>query len=136
MLLPVAALAVAIVGAIIEPTLLRPLYNRAEEYQLLMTFGLLLILEDVMRLIWGPTPLSASTLWGSFGSSSILGSQYPNYNLLVIVIGLVAAALLWAFVYRTKFGVMLRATSRIGGWRQRWASMSAVSTCWPSPSAA
>jgi branched-chain amino acid transport system permease protein len=111
-LLPFAAAVVAIVGAVIEPVFLRPLYNRAEEYQLLMTFGLLLILEDVTKFVWGPTPLSATTLWGAFGSSTILGSEYPNYNLLVIVIGLLAAGALWALVYHTKFGVMLRATSQ------------------------
>ena len=111
-LLPVAALVVALVGAAIEPALLRPLYARAEEYQLLMTFGLLLILEDVTKLVWGPTPLSASTLWSAFGTLTILGSDYPTYNLLVIAIGLMTAALLWAFVYRTRFGVMLRATSQ------------------------
>ncbi len=112
LLLPVAAATVAVVGIVIEPTLLRLFYDRAEEYQLLLTFGLFLVLEDVIRLVWGPTPLSASTLWASFGSSSILGMVYPNYNLLVIAIGLVTAASLWAFVYRTKFGVMLRATSQ------------------------
>ena len=42
----------------IEPLLLRPFYRRAEEYQLLVTFGLLLILEDVMRFFWGGLPLS------------------------------------------------------------------------------
>ncbi len=111
-LLPFAALVVALAGAAIEPALLRPLYARAEEYQLLMTFGLLLILEDVTKFVWGPTPLSASTLWSAFGTSTILDSDYPNYNLLVIAIGLGTAVLLWAFVYRTKFGVMLRATSQ------------------------
>ncbi len=111
-LLPAAAGVVAITGMAIEPTLLRPLYTRAEEYQLLMTFGLLLVLEDVMRFVWGPTPLSASTLWGSFGSSTILGSEYPTYNLLVIGIGLLAAAVLWALIYRTRFGVLLRATAQ------------------------
>jgi branched-chain amino acid transport system permease protein len=112
LLLPVAAVVVALVGSAIEPTLLRPLYRRAEEYQLLMTFGLLLVLEDLMKLVWGPRPLSASTLWSAFGSVTILGSDYPSYNLLVIAIGLTTAVLLWAFVYRTKFGVMLRATSQ------------------------
>ena len=52
----------------LEPTLLRPLYRRAEEYQLLITFGLLLILEDLMRLIWGPYPLSVSALYEAHGS--------------------------------------------------------------------
>ncbi len=112
LLLPVAAVGVAMVGMVIEPTLLRLFYDRAEEYQLLLTFGLFLVLEDVIRLVWGATPLSASTLWASFGSLQVLGTEYPNYNLLVIAIGLVTAASLWAFVYRTKFGVMLRATSQ------------------------
>ncbi len=111
-LLPVAALAVAIIGGLIESTLLRPLYRRPEEYQLLMTFGLLLILEDAIRFIWGPAPLSVSTLWSSFKALTIFGVIYPGYNLLVIAVGLVAAAALWAFVYRTKFGVLLRATSQ------------------------
>jgi branched-chain amino acid transport system permease protein len=106
------ALAAGLAGAILEPTLLRPLYRRPEEYQLLMTFGLLLVLEDVMRLLWGPHPLTASALSDFLGSVSILGVTYPGYNLFVIVIGGVAAVLLWAFVYRTRFGVMLRATSQ------------------------
>ncbi len=106
------AVAAAAVGAILEPTLLRPLYQRAEEYQLLMTFGLLLILEDVMRLLWGAHPLTASALSDALGSLTILGATYPAYNIFVIVVGGVAAACLWAFVYRTRFGVMLRATSQ------------------------
>ncbi|MFQ5915779.1 MAG: hypothetical protein ACE5JS_21610, partial [Nitrospinota bacterium] len=50
-LLPVGAIAVAAAGLVIEPTLLRPLYKRAEEYQLLLTFGLLLVLEDFMHVV-------------------------------------------------------------------------------------
>jgi branched-chain amino acid transport system permease protein len=111
-LLLAGALAAAVVGAILEPTLLRPLYRRAEEYQLLMTFGLLLILEDLMRLFWGAHPLTASALSDALGSLTILGATYPAYNIFVIVVGSVAAACLWAFVYRTRFGVMLRATSQ------------------------
>jgi branched-chain amino acid transport system permease protein len=106
------ALAAAAAGALLEPLLLRPLYKRAEEYQLLMTFGLLLILEDVMRLLWGPHPLTAGAVSDALTSVSILGLTYPVYNLFVIVVGGVAAVCLWAFVYRTRFGVMLRATSQ------------------------
>jgi branched-chain amino acid transport system permease protein len=112
LLLPIGAIAAAGLGAVIEPTLLRPLYRRAEEYQLLITFGLLLILDDMMRLIWGPTPLSVSALYEAPGSLSIGESIYPTYNLIIIVVGGLAAAGLWAFVYRTKFGVILRATSQ------------------------
>jgi branched-chain amino acid transport system permease protein len=112
LLLPSGAVAAAALGAILEPTLLRPLYKRAEEYQLLITFGLLLILDDLMRLIWGPTPLSASALFEAPGSFAIGEAIYPRYNLIVIVVGGVAAAALWAFVYKTKFGIILRATSQ------------------------
>jgi len=112
LLLPAGAIAAAALGAVLEPTLLRPFYRRAEEYQLLVTFGLLMILEDVMRLLWGPYPLSASALWENMGSVSIGGNPYPNYNLMVIAVGGAAAAFLWAFIYRTRFGVVLRATSQ------------------------
>ena len=111
-LLPVGALASAALGAVLEPTLLRPLYKRAEEYQLLITFGLILILEDLMRFIWGPYPLSVSALYEGLGSLSIGESIYPTYNLVVIVVGGAAALGLWAFIYRTQFGVVLRATSQ------------------------
>ncbi|MCW3477476.1 branched-chain amino acid ABC transporter permease [Limobrevibacterium gyesilva] len=112
LLMPIGALAVALVGAVIEPTLLRPLYRRAEEYQLLVTFGLLLILEDVMRFVWGGLPLTADTVVDALPIVRILGQLYPAYNLVVIGIGGIAALGLWAFVYRTRFGVMLRATSQ------------------------
>ena len=112
LLLPVGAAIVGVVGAVMEPTLLRPMYRRAEEYQLLVTFGLLLMLEDAIRFVWGGTPLSAAVIMESLGSLRILGARYPTYNLVIIAIGLVSAILLWAFVYRTKFGVLLRATSQ------------------------
>jgi branched-chain amino acid transport system permease protein len=112
LLLPVGAIAVAVAGLIIEPTLLRPMYKRREEYQLLITFGLLLVLEDFMHVVWGGKPLTASELIDAVGIIHVGEYIYPTYNLLVIGIGIVAAISLWAFVYRTKFGVMLRATSQ------------------------
>src|SRR4029450_2354122 len=106
---PVAA---AALGTVLAPTLLRPLYRRAEEYQLLITFGLLLILEDLMRLLWGPYPLQVSALYEALGSLTIGEAIYPTYNLLGVGVGGIAAAGLWAFVYRAQFGVVLRATSQ------------------------
>jgi branched-chain amino acid transport system permease protein len=111
-ILVLGAAAVALIGAVIEPILLRPFYRRAEEYQLLVTFGLLLILEDVMRFAWGGLPLTADALIDAVPSIRIGGLLYPGYNLVVIGIGVVAAVALWAGIYRTKFGVMLRATSQ------------------------
>jgi branched-chain amino acid transport system permease protein len=106
------AMAVGLVGLVIEPTLIRPFYRRPEEYQLLVTFGLLLVLEDVIRAIWGGTPLTAGQLVDSLGLMQIGGLPYPVYNLAMIGVGAVAALALWAFVYRTRFGVLLRATAQ------------------------
>ena len=112
LLLPVGAVAIAVVGAVIEPTLLRPLYRRPEEYHLLVTFGLLMILEDAMKFLFGGTPLTAGSIMDHMGSIPIGRLLYPTYNLFVIAIGLIAALGLWWFIYRTKFGVILRATSQ------------------------
>jgi len=112
LLLPAGAIAAAAAGAVIERTLLRPFYRRPEEYQLLMTFGLLMILEDVIRFIWGPSPLTATSVYASLGSIPIGESRYPGYNVVIIGVGVVAAVFLWAFIYRTRFGVLLRATSQ------------------------
>ncbi len=111
-LIPLAGAAVVgLIGFVVEPTLIRPMYKRAEEYQLLITFGILLILEDAMVLIWGPFPLRVTEAFSQLGSSNILGYLYPNYYILVIGVGFIAAAILWVTIYRTKFGVVLRATS-------------------------
>jgi branched-chain amino acid transport system permease protein len=112
LLLPVGAVAAAAAGAVIERTLLRPFYKRPEEYQLLITFGLLMILEDLIRLVWGPNPLSATTVYATLGSIAIGADRYPAYNLVIIAVGIIAASFLWAFIYRTRFGVVLRATSQ------------------------
>jgi len=112
LLLPLGAITVAAVGALIEPTLLRPLYRRSEEYHLLVTFGLLMILEDVMKLLFGRTPLSAGAIMDRMGSIPVGRLMYPTYNLFVVAVGIAAAIGLWAFIYRTKFGVILRATSQ------------------------
>ena len=112
LLIPVGAAVVALIGAVIEPLLLRPFYRRAEEYQLLVTFGLLLILEDLMRFFWGGLPLTADPIMDAVPSLRIGGLIYPGYYLVVIGIGAVAAVALWLVIYRTKFGVLLRATSQ------------------------
>jgi branched-chain amino acid transport system permease protein len=110
--IPLGAATVAVIGMVVEPLLLRPFYRRAEEYQLLVTFGLFLILEDAVRFFWGGLPLSADTMMDALPSMRIGGLLYPAYNILVIGIGAAAAIGLWAVIYRTKFGVMLRATSQ------------------------
>ena len=112
LLIPIGAAAVAVLGIIVEPVLLRPFYRRAEEYQLLVTFGLLLILEDVIRFLWGGLPLSADPIMDALPIIRVGGIVYPAYNLVVIGVGIAAALALWVVIYRTRFGVLLRATSQ------------------------
>src|SRR2546423_9963055 len=87
LLIPLGALGAAAIGAILEPTLLRPFYRRPEEYQLLVTFGILMILEYVMRFVWRPFPVSAPTLFQQMGSMTVGGWDHPRLNLLSIAIG-------------------------------------------------
>jgi branched-chain amino acid transport system permease protein len=112
LLLPTGAFAVALFGMILEPILLRPFYKRAHEYQLLLTFGVLLIMEDSLQLIFGSDPLSADKVMDPLGSTAIFSFRYPNYNFVVIAVGIATAVALWAFIHRSRFGVILRATSQ------------------------
>ena len=136
LLLPVGAFAIAALGAVIEPTLLRPLYRRPEEYVLLITFGLLMILEDAMKMLFGGTPLRAGTIMDGMGSFPIGRLLYPAYNLVVIGVGVLAAVGLWWFIYQRASASSCAPPPRTGAWPPRSASTSAASTCRPSPSAA
>src|SRR5262249_57409026 len=102
LLIPLGAVVVALIGVVIEPLLLRPFYRRAEEYQLLVTFGLLLILEDVIRLVWGGLPLSADPVMDLLPSIHIGGLIYPRYKLVVITVRAAAGRLLSAGGSRTQ----------------------------------
>jgi branched-chain amino acid transport system permease protein len=66
----------------------------------------------VIKLLFGRTPLSAGAIMDQMGSIPVGRLMYPTYNLFVVAVGIAAAIGLWAFIYRTKFGVILRATSQ------------------------
>ncbi|HEY8476070.1 MAG TPA: branched-chain amino acid ABC transporter permease [Chloroflexota bacterium] len=111
-LLPLVAggLALAVLGPVIE-RLLRTVYDRDEAFQLLLTFALVLIFEDVTRLIWGSLPQSTGSLYLRYGQVEVLGSVVPVYNLLVIVASLAIALALGFVLTRTAFGRIVRATA-------------------------
>jgi branched-chain amino acid transport system permease protein len=111
LLIVTGAAGAAVVGILIEPTLLRPIYKRAEEFQLLLTFGILMIVEDVELMIWGPYPLDLKQPYQYAGSTDLLGTTIPVYNVIVVVFGFLVALGLWAFMYRTKLGIVIRAAA-------------------------
>lgn len=99
----------AIVGMLLESTVLRTLYQRDHLAQVLATFALILILNEAVRMIWGsdmslPTPQALS------GPVELMpGLYYPSYRLMIIGVGLVIAVLLWFLVTRTRVGALVRA---------------------------
>ena len=101
----------AIVGFLMEKSLIRAMYKRTLEYQLLLTFGVLLLLEDVIKMIWGGQAYYASAPFDLLGKINILGNVYPNYFLFVIIIAIIAGLLIWLFMAKTRLGIMLRAVS-------------------------
>jgi branched-chain amino acid transport system permease protein len=100
-----------IVGFLMEKSLIRAMYKRTLEYQLLLTFGALLLLEDVIKMIWGGQALYASAPFELLGKVDILGHVYPIYFLFVMFITFLAGLFIWFFMGRTKLGIMLRAIS-------------------------
>lgn len=107
----VAPLVVAAFGAGLEMLLLRPVYRRPVVYQLLLTFGVILVVIDVVKMIWGMGYYSIAFPPLLTGSVVILGRAYPKYNLFIIAVGLLVAALMWLLLYRTRFGTMVRAAA-------------------------
>ena len=103
-------LSLAIVGPVVE-WLLRPVYDRDEAFQLLLTFAIVLMLEDVTRLIWGTLPHTTGGLYLIYGQVQLLGATIPVYNLLVIGASLTIAVGLGLVLSRTAFGRVVRATA-------------------------
>ncbi len=113
MLLPVlilCGLLLGVIGPLIE-RLLRAVYDRDESFQLLLTFALLLMFQDVLRFIWGTNPLSISVDYLVYGTVAIGDFRVPVYNLLVICSALLIAIGLNVFLQKTNYGRVLRATA-------------------------
>ncbi len=105
-----AGAVLALIGPPIE-RLLRPVYDRDEAFQLLLTFALVLMIQDAIRFIWGATPLQLGNLYMVYGRVAVAGVAFPAYNLLVIAASLAVAVSLGWFLQRTNTGRLLRATA-------------------------
>ncbi len=107
-----AALAVALIGVIVEMVLLRRIYHAPELFQLLATFGLTLMVEDLVVLIWGPDDLVGRRAPGFRGAVDFFGQNIPSYDLFLIVLGPVVLGILWLLFQRTRWGVLVRAATQ------------------------
>ncbi len=108
LLLLAAAIAVGVVaGPVIERLFLRRVYDREEEVQLILTFSISLILEDLVKLTWGVSPIFADALYTYLGYVRLGGVNYAWYPFLLTGIAVTMGALLWLMVARTRFGKVL-----------------------------
>src|SRR5712692_3693010 len=107
--LAVAPLAVGLIGAVIERSCLRPLYRRPALDQVLLTFGLIYLFEDLVKWIWGGRIRSIPPPALFAGSVRLGNITVPSYRLFVIAFGLLMALLLWLLIERTRLGAVIRA---------------------------
>ena len=110
--LVVSALAVGVLGALIEVLLLRRIYKAPELFQLLATFALVLVIKDAVLWLWGPDELLGPRAPGLRGSVEILGRQFPSYDLFLIVVGPLVLGGVWLLLTRTRFGTLVRAATQ------------------------
>lgn len=109
--LVLAPLLVALLAGVLEVLTLRPVYRQAHYFQLLLTFGIILVLDEAVRVVWGIDYRSAQAPAWLQGSLAIGDSAVPVYRLFVIGVGLVIAALLHLLLERTVLGSTLKAVS-------------------------
>jgi len=107
--LTAAMLGMALIGIALELLLLRRLYLRDHLAQVLATFALILIANDLVRMIWGPQPLLLNPPAALAGPLELFGFSYPAYRLLIIAIGLAVALSLYVLVSHTRVGMWVRA---------------------------
>ena len=107
--LVVAPLGVALLGLAIEYAGIRRLYAAGHDYQLLFTFGLALIIPEVIILVWGPVGISHLPPPILRGGVDLGFTFYPKYRLFVMVMAGVLILLTWLFLERTRYGAIMRA---------------------------
>lgn len=106
----VAVPATALLGAALEITTLRTLYDRSHLDQVLATFGLILFFNELVKIVWGPSAVFLSPPAFLAGQVSILpGISYPAIRLAIILVGLAVALFLWWLIARTRLGMLIRA---------------------------
>jgi branched-chain amino acid transport system permease protein len=106
-----ATAGLAVLGIGIETGVLRRIYRAPHEFQLLVTFALVFILSDAVKLVWGREDHSVAVPAALGGATQALGLTFPTYRLFLIVIGVAVAIGLWAVLHRTRWGVLVRAAT-------------------------
>lgn len=102
------AVAGFVLGWVTERFLIRPLYQRPI-FLILLTLGLILVLDESVKLIWGPSPQGLVTVPGLAGTVDVLGQPFAIYRIFLIVFGLLMIGLTWYVINKTRIGIIIRA---------------------------
>lgn len=107
----IAPLGVAAIALVIERGLLRFVYKREHLMQMLLTYALVLLFGDLVKMVWGSDYKSIPVPQALTGSVHFLGSDLPLYNAFLLLIGPLVALGLWFFLFKTQMGKLCRATA-------------------------
>ena len=101
--------ATMLLGLVVERLMLTPLYARDHLDQVLATFGLILVFNEVVRYVWGPSSIYMNVPDALSGTVNLFGLSYPSYRFAIIAAGLAVAAALYLLINRTRLGMLIRA---------------------------
>lgn len=107
-----AAVLVGGIGLVVELTILRRIYRAPELFQLVATFGVVLIVQDLTLAIWGAEDLLGPRAPGLDRAVRLMGEPIPEYDLALIAIGPAVLAAIWLVFHRTRWGVLVRAATQ------------------------
>ena len=106
-----AGVAVGIIGVVVELLILRRVYQAPELYQLVATFGVILVIQDLALLVWGAEDLFGPSAPGLEGTVNLFGTRLPEYDLALIALSLLVLGALWLLFHRTRWGTLVRAAT-------------------------
>ena len=106
-----AGVAVGLIGVVVELLILRRVYQAPELFQLVATFGVILVIQDLALLVWGAEDLFGPAAPGLEGTVTIFGTRLPEYDLALIALSLLVLGALWLLFHRTRWGTLVRAAT-------------------------
>lgn len=101
--------AMMVVGIALEAGIFRRLYTRSHLDQVLATFGLILFFNELVRILWGPSPYYMEVPPSLSGAIDVFGIHYPAYRLLIVAAGIGIALSCYVVIHRTRVGMLIRA---------------------------
>lgn len=107
----IAPTIVCIVGGIVEVTLLRRIYKKEHLLQILLTYALIFVFNDLIKIIWGVDLRIVNLPKSLQGFVRFFGHRFPVYYFFIIGVGTAVAILLWLLLKKTRFGKVLRASA-------------------------